>query len=149
MAGEKKAISTYGVTLKWGTSAASLTKKIDIKNFPDLGGAPELIEVTTLSDPVQVYINGIQTAGEMAFTSNYTKANYTAVKADEGKELYYALEFGDEGDEGIFEWQGEHSVHITGAEVNSPVEMVITIAPSTKPTLKSETGSGTGSGTGT
>lgn len=137
-AGEKKAISTYGITLKWGTSAESLTKKIDIKNFPDLGGAPELIEVTTLSDPMQVFINGIQTAGEMAFTSNYTKANYESVESDAGKPLYYALEFGDEGDEGIFEWQGEHSVHITGAEVNAPVEMVISIAPSTKPTLKSE-----------
>ncbi len=134
----KHAISTYGITLKWGTSAGSLTKVVDIKNFPDLGGAPELIEVTTLSDPMQVFINGIQTAGEMAFTCNYTKADYTAVKADEGKELYYALEFGEDGDEGIFEWQGEHSVYLTGAEVNAPVEMVITIAPLTKPELQED-----------
>ncbi len=144
MAGEKKAISTYGITLKWGTSSAATTSKVEIKNFPDLGGAPELIEVTTLSDAMQVFINGIQTAGEMAFTCNYTKADYTAVEADADTELYYALEFGSSGDEGIFEWQGMHSVHITGAEVNAPVEMVITIAPSTKPTLKSGTGSGTG-----
>lgn len=132
-----KAISTYGITLKWGTSEESLTKKIDIKNFPDLGGAPELIEVTTLSDAMQVFINGIQTAGEMAFNANYTKASFETVETDANKEQYYALEFGDGGDEGIFEWQGEHSVHVTGAEVNAPVEMVITIAPSTKPTLKS------------
>lgn len=130
------AISTYGVTLKWGTSAEALTKTVDIKNFPDLGGAPELIETTTLSDAMQTFINGIQTAGEMAFTCNYTKADYTAVKADEGKELYYALEFGEDGDEGIFEWQGEHSVYLTGAEVNAVVEMVISIAPSTKPELQ-------------
>ena len=130
------AISTYGVTLKWGTSAGSLTKVVDIKNFPDLGGAPELIETTTLSDPMQTFINGIQTAGEMAFTCNYTKADYTAVKADEGKELYYALEFGQNGDEGIFVWQGEHSVYLTGAEVNAVVEMVISIAPSTRPELQ-------------
>lgn len=131
-----KAISTYGITLKWGTSAETLTKKIDIKNFPDLGGAPELIETTTLSDATQTFINGIQTAGEMAFTCNYTKADYTAVKADEGKELYYALEFGENGDEGIFVWQGEHSVYLTGAEVNAVVEMVISIAPSTRPELQ-------------
>lgn len=130
------AISTYGVTLKWGTSAGSLTKKVDIKNFPDLGGAPELIETTTLSDPMQTFINGIQTAGEMAFTCNYTKADYTAVKADEGKELHYALEFGENGDEGVFVWQGEHSVYLTGGEVNAVVEMVISIAPSTKPELQ-------------
>jgi len=130
------AISTYGVTLKWGTSAEALTKKVDIKNFPDLGGAPELIETTTLSDAMQTFINGIQTAGEMAFTCNYTKADYNAVKADEGEELYYALEFGANGDEGVFVWQGEHSVYITGAEVNAVVEMVISIAPSTKPEMQ-------------
>ncbi len=139
-AGEKKAISTYGVTLKWGSSSADTTNKVEIKNFPDLGGAPELIEVTTLSDAMQVYINGIQTAGEMAFTCNYTKDSYESVEADADTDLYYALEFGDKGDEGIFEWQGMHSVHLTGADVNAPVEMVITIAPSTKPTLKSAGG---------
>ena len=129
------AISTYGVTLKWGEASASLTKKVDIKNFPDLGGAPELIEVTTLSDPMQVFINGIQSAREMAFTCNYTKDDFETVEADADTELYYALEFGDGGDEGVFEWQGMHSVHVTGADVNAPVEMVITIAPSTKPEL--------------
>lgn len=130
------AISTYGVTLKWGESAELLTKVVSIKNFPDLGGAPELIETTTLSDPMQTFINGIQAAGAMDFTSNYTKADYEAVKADANKPLYYALEFGNNGDEGIFEWRGEHSVYLTGGEANVPVEMVTTIAPSTKPELK-------------
>lgn len=135
---DRNAISTYGTTLKWGESAAALSKKVDIKNFPDLGGAPEMIETTTLSDAMQTFINGIQSAGEMAFTCNYTKASYEAVKADAGTPLYYALEFGNNGDEGIFEWQGEHSVYVTGGDVNSPVEMVITIAPSTKPELKED-----------
>ncbi len=131
-----KAISTFGTTLKWGTDAQSLTKKIEIKNFPDLGGAPELIEVTTLSDAMQSFILGIQTSGEMPFTCNYTKDNFETVNSDTNTELYYALEFGAGGSEGIFEWQGMHSVHVTGADVNAPVEMVVTIAPSTKPTLK-------------
>jgi len=129
------AISTYGVTLKWGEASASLTKVIDIKNFPNLGGAPELLETTTLSDEMQTFIVGIQSADAMEFTANYTKDDYTAVEDDANKELYYSLEFGDEGDEGVFEWQGEHSVYVTGADVNGVVEMVITIAPSTKPEL--------------
>lgn len=134
----RNAISTYGTTLKWGSSSEALTKRVDIKNFPDLGGAPEMIETTTLSDAMQTFINGIQSAGEMAFTCNYTKASYEAVNLDAGEPLYYALEFGTNGDEGIFEWQGEHSVYIVGGDVNSPVEMVITIAPSTKPELKED-----------
>jgi len=131
-----KGISTMGVTLKWGESSDSLTKKIDIKNFPDLGGAPEMLETTTLSDEAQTFIPGIQSMDALEFTANYTKADYEAVLADEGKELYYALEFGENGSEGVFEWQGQHTVWVTGAEVNSVVEMVISIAPSTKPKLK-------------
>lgn len=130
------AISTYGVTLKWGTSAETLTKAIDIKDFPDLGGAPELLETTTLSDAAQTYINGIQSMSAMEFTANYTKSDYEAVLADANKKLYYALEFGTNGSEGIFEWQGEHDVWVTGAGVNAVTEMKISIAPSTKPTLK-------------
>lgn len=131
------AISTYGVTLKWGTDELTMEKAVDIKDFPDLGGAPELLETTTLSDGMQTFINGIQTSGAMEFTCNYTKADYTAVKADANKPLFYALEFGEAGSEGIFEWQGEHDVWVVGAGVNAVTEMRISIAPSTKPTLKS------------
>ena len=130
------AISTYGVTLKWGTSVETLTKAIDVKDFPDLGGAPELLETTTLSDAAQTYINGIQSMSAMEFTANYTKSDYEAVLADANKKLYYALEFGTAGSEGIFEWQGEHDVWVVGAGVNAVTEMKISIAPSTKPTLK-------------
>jgi len=130
------AITTYGITLKWGTNPQSLTKKVDIKDFPDLGGAPELRETTTLSDAAQTYILGILSMDSMEFTANYTKSDYEAVLADANKKLYYALEFGIDGSEGVFEWQGEHTVWVTGAGVNDVVEMKIGIAPSTKPTLK-------------
>jgi len=130
-----KGISTQGVTLKWGSNPGSLTKKIDIKDFPDLGGAPELIETTTLSDAVQTFIFGIQSLSAMEFTANYTKADYQVVLADEGKELYYALEFGTSGSEGVFKWQGQHSVYVVGAGVNEVTEMKIVVAPSTKPEL--------------
>lgn len=131
------AISTYGITLKWGTSAAALTKTVDIKDFPDLGGAPEMLETTTLSDDMQTYILGIQGSDMMEFTANYTKTAYQAVLDDAGKDMFYALEFGDEGSEGIFEWEGQHSAWPVGGGVNAVVEFKIGIAPSTKPTLKS------------
>jgi hypothetical protein len=130
------AISTQGVTLKWGVSAASLDKVVDIKDFPDLGGAPEMLETTTLSDHIQTYILGIQSADMMEFTCNYTKADFEAVMEDANKDLYYALEFGTNGSEGIFEWQGQHTAWVVGAGVNAVTEFKIGIAPSTKPTLK-------------
>jgi hypothetical protein len=133
------AISTQGVTLKWGTSAASLSKVVDIKDFPDLGGAPEVLETTNLSDQIQTYILGIQGSGMMEFTCNYTKDDFEDVMGDANKDLYYALEFGDKGDEGIFEWQGQHTAWVVGAGVNAVTEFKIGIAPSTKPKLKKTT----------
>lgn len=130
------AISTHGVTLKWGETSAALTKKVDIKDFPNLGGAPQLIETTTLTDAAQTFINGIETMAVMEFTANYTKADYEAVSADAGKTLCYSLEFGTNGSEGIFEWQGQHSIYMPAAATNAVVTMKISIAPSTKPTLK-------------
>jgi hypothetical protein len=133
------AISTQGVTLKWGTSAASLSKVVDIKDFPDLGGAPEALETTTLSDEIQTYIMGIQGSDMMEFTCNYTKTDFQAVVADAGKDLYYALDFGTEG---TFEWQGQHNAWVVGAGVNAVTEFKIGIAPSTKPKLKTTSSSG-------
>ena len=38
------AINTIGIVLKWGTSAGNVAKVVDIKDFPDLGGTPDMLE---------------------------------------------------------------------------------------------------------
>ena len=77
------AISTYKIFLmKKDTS--TYTKLIDIKEFPDLGGAPEMLETTTLSDNMQTYIPGVQSLDALEFTANYTKEDFTKLKALEG-----------------------------------------------------------------
>lgn len=133
------AISTFGVTLKWGTSADNLSKKVDIKSFPDLGGAPEMLETTTLSDSMQTYILGIQSADAMEFEYNYDKTVYEQVEADANVRMFYSLEFGVNGSEGKFTWEGMHSTHIVGGGVNEVVGGVITVAPATKPTMAGTT----------
>ena len=52
------AISTYGVTLKYGSDSA--TTGIAIKDFPSLLGKRSALETTTLSDDAQTYIEGIR-----------------------------------------------------------------------------------------
>jgi hypothetical protein len=130
------AISTHGVTLKWGPTMAEADKKIDIKDFPDLGGAPEMLETTTLNDKSQTYIKGIQSLGALEFTVNYTKTDYNKVAEDNNIELFYILEFGANGSEGAFYWKGKHTAYVVGAGVNAVTEMKIAIAPSTKPTVR-------------
>lgn len=136
MSETKKAIATIGTVLKWGTTSAAVTSTVPIKSFPDLGGSPEMIEVTDLEDAMQAFVLGVQASGAMEFTANFTKARFETVNTDARKDMYYELAFGSEA---TFAWQGQHSVHVTGGGVNEPVEMVITIAPTTKPALKTKT----------
>ena len=121
------AISSYNVQLKWGESADAVAKVIDIKDFPDLIGEPNLLETTTLSDSQQTYINGIKSADLMTFTFNYTKTEFQTVKADEGKALFYELSFSDGSS---FTWKGQHTVGLPGKGVDEVLEATINIAPS-------------------
>lgn len=129
------AISTYGITLMHKASGSTYTKLIDIKDFPDLGGAPEMLETTTLSDNMQTYIPGIQTLDALEFTANYTLADFQRIKAMEGTDTAFAVWFGTDGAEGKFEFSGQISAFPVGGGVNEVVGMTITIAPSTPITL--------------
>ena len=126
------AISTYGISLMYKASASdTYTKLIDIKDFPDLGGAPEMLETTTLSDAMQTYIEGIQSADALEFTANYTKEDYTTCNALKGIKTPFAVFFGDEGENGKFEFEGYLSARVNGGGVNEVVGMTVSIAPAT------------------
>ena len=124
------AISTYGVYLMHKGAGSEYTKLIDIKDFPDLGGTPEMLETTTLSDGMQTYIEGIQSADALEFTANYTKADYESLVALKGKSESYAVYFGETGTDGKFMFDGYLSVRVNGGGVNEVVGMTISIAPS-------------------
>lgn len=144
------AISTYKIFLMKKAAAPENTweKLIDIKEFPDLGGSPEMLETTTLSDSMQTYIPGIQSLDALEFSANYTKTDFTALKELEGEEYDFAVWFGGTGEgstltptgsDGKFEFKGQLSVFPVGGGVNEVVSMTITIAPSTPITLGADT----------
>lgn len=133
------AISTYKIFLMKKNNDA-YEKLIDIKSFPDLGGSPENLETTTLSDGMQTYIPGIQSIDALEFEANYTKEDYTKLKAMEGEQGDYAVWFGGTvtggvatptGEHGKFEFKGSLSVFPVGGGVNEVVGMTISIAPAT------------------
>ena len=121
------AINTYGIVLKWGESESEVAKVVDIKDFPDLIGEPELLETTTLSDQQVTNIPGIRGSDLLTFTCNYTKTDFSAVKQSEGKAMFYALEFSDGSK---FTWQGQHTCGLPGKGVNEVVEFTVNIAVS-------------------
>lgn len=135
------AISTYKIFLMMmQDSGSTYAKLVDIKDFPDLGGAPEMLETTTLSDKMQTYIPGIQSLDALEFTANYTKTDFGKLKALEGQTKKFAVWMGatesggtltPSGSDGKFEFEGQLSVFPVGGGVNEVVDMTITIAPST------------------
>ena len=136
-----EARSTYKVFLMYKASASTdYAILVPIKDFPDLGGEPELLETTTLSDNMQTYIKGIQSLDALTFTTNYNLTDYTKVKALEDAQYSFAVWFGGTGEgstltptgsDGKWKFDGELSVYANGGGVNEVVNMTITIAPST------------------
>lgn len=140
------AISTYKIFLmqKASGTGTNYTKLIDITSFPDLGGAPEMLETTTLSDGAQCFIAGVESRDAMEFEANYTKEDYTKLKALEGTEGSFSIWMGGTvsngvvtptGTDGKYDFKGHLSVYINGGGVNEVVKMTVSIAPSTAITI--------------
>lgn len=118
------------------------SKLIDVKDIPDLGGQPEMLDATTQSDGTRVSKPGIQETEALVFTSNYNLAEYNKLKALEGSNEHYAVWYGGDVDphtgdvtptgvDGKFEFWGDLRVTKSGSGVNVIHDMSITIAPST------------------
>ena len=105
------------------------SKLIDITQYPDLGGSKEKIDVTTLSDKKKRTINGIEDTSDLEFSAWYEKADYEKLIAIEAADKVdtYQLWFGEDGEDGIFEWQGKMAVYPTSGSSNAAREMSFSI----------------------
>ena len=129
MAAKTAAQATMGTYLMYKASGSSeFTKLVDIKNFPDLGGEPERVDVTTLSDRVRKY-------------ANYIAADYQKIHALTGSQTEFAIWIGDTESNGVYtptgsdgQWTftGDIAVYKAGGDVNAAQDMTITIFPSTE-----------------
>lgn len=135
------AISTYKVFLMKKGTGDTYAKLADIKDYPDLGGEKEMLETTTLSDPVQTHTPGIEQADRKQFTLNYDEDDYDTLKALEtaNEPVDLSVWFGGTdaadggaatptGDKGKYNFSGYPSVYLTGKGVNEVVEMVFGVA---------------------
>ena len=112
------AISTYPVVLKYDSSATETpnwTKLCDIKDFPDLGGAPELLETTTFSDGSRIYISGIKDPPALDFTVNYDEDTYDNILALTGTKSFQFW-FGPNGAFGKLAFSGTISAYMLAQE---------------------------------
>ncbi len=133
------AISTY-MTFLMVKGDSDWEKLIDIKDFPDLGGQPETLDTTTLSDRMKTSILGIQSLDTLTFTANFDLEEYKKLEALKGQQKDYAIWLGGTetpskvtptGDNGKFQFKGELGVFVKGAGVNAVADMQVSIAPAT------------------
>lgn len=134
------ATNTFMSFLMHSTDGTTYTKLADIISYPDLGGSPETIDVTTLSDRMMTNILGLQSADSMEFPILYEKDTFTTIKKLENKTEHYAVWLGgtDDGSEvtptgdlGKFSFDGMLNIRVTGAGVNEARKATITLAAST------------------
>lgn len=113
-----------------GTTPGSWTQLPCIKSYPDLGGAPETIEATTLCDSVQKNVLGVQAIDGFEFLMNYNGEDYETLEALKGQTLDFKLNFKDAYQ---VTWTGEASCWINGGEVNGVKEMTFYTSVLTEP----------------
>lgn len=82
-------------------SAATFTELEYLMEVPEFGGAPEKIDVTTLSDKIKKYVPGIKDLGDLVFKFLYDNssetANYRVLKKmeDDGTAATFKIEYPD------------------------------------------------------
>lgn len=112
-----------------GASDTAFSKLLDITQYPDLGGDKEKLDSTTLSDTKKRSINGLEDTAELAFSAWYDKNDYEKLLAiqEAGTVDTYQLWFGEDGEDGIWEWEGIMAVHPASGGVNAVREMSFSI----------------------
>ena len=118
------AISSYNTKLHIGS------KTYDIKDFPQIVAKRSSLETTTLSDDARTYIQGIrETEESFDFLANYDVTVMEEINALSGAQEYKLIFSDGSG----YTWSGEVSVAVNEGDVDSVLEMTISVTPSTVP----------------
>ena len=111
----------------------SWSKLVDIKDYPAMGGSPEQIETTTLSNEKSTFVNGVQSMPTFEFLANYTMDDFDKLNSYNDIVCEYALAFGKPesgsyGSLGVWTWKGQLSHWPEGGGTNAAREMRLSIS---------------------
>lgn len=111
------------------SAASTFEKIIDITEYPDMGGATNKLDATTLSDKKKRTIDGVEETADLEFKAWYDKADYKKLYDIEksGTIDGYQLWFGEDGEDGIWEWSGKMHVFANGGTSDNVSEMTFSI----------------------
>lgn len=115
---------SQGITLKVGDKLLT-----NLQEIPELGGAAESVEITTLADAAHMYMDGILNYGDnLAFKFLYEKTQFTELNGLEGvQEIVVSLP-----DASTCTFNGTCSVKLDGVGINAPLTYTLNVKPSSK-----------------
>ena len=130
MANVANGLLSKGITLSWGESEGTYTQIPDLQEIPDLGSAPETVEVTTLEDAAIRYIKGLKDYGSLDFVFLYSAdagSGYQVCREIESKTkpVYFKIELPDKTS---FSFSGEMTTYINGIGTNDAIKFTASIA---------------------
>lgn len=120
--------STIGYAADATSTPTTFTNIPDLKELPDIGAEPELVDNTALSDSIRHNEMGIGDPGDMEFVFRYNNSaantSYRVAKSLSGTQWFQVKLF----DGTTYTFKGIPSTRLSGGGVNDPVEFVMSIA---------------------
>lgn len=118
-----------GTTLSWcATASGTYANLAGLKEVPDIGADPEMVDNTALSDSIIHNEVGIGDPGDMEyvfrFVNSATTDAYRVLKGRNGALTYFKHQLKDGT---IFAFSGYPAVKVSGGGVNDPQEFTLAI----------------------
>lgn len=110
------------------TAGTAFAKLVDITNYPDMGSTPSKLDTTDLSQSaLKTSILGLQELPDLTFECNYDEAVYSTISAMTSN-YTFGLYFGTT--DGVFTWDGQIRIYVTGAGVDEVRKMTVVLSAS-------------------
>lgn len=120
-------IATIDTKLLYKNGGVSFKEIEDLMEVPELGGDPEKIDVTTLTDKTKKYIPGVKDLGDLQFKFLYDNStvdsNYRILKGLEDKKEVTSFKV-QYPDGTAHEFDALVNVKMDAAAVNAPLTFV-------------------------
>ena len=122
------AVISKGITLSYKVDG-EYVELTNLQEIPDIGGASEAIDITTLADAAYMYCDGIKNYGDnLEFKFLYEKEQFMALNAIvESAGWKVALPDGE-----ACSFDGTCSVKLDGVGVNAALTYTLSIKPNTE-----------------
>ena len=124
---EKTTINTF--LMHSETKDGEFKKLVDITSYPELFSAPEKLDISNMSSKQKKYTPGMVDVPDQEFGYIYDMASYKAIKELEGKDHYYQLRFGQNGEYGCWQWHGDVFTSFSAGSVGSAREAKLITYP--------------------